>query len=209
MLKHLSFEERWNVYTHSLGVICSSVGIIWIFLFYSPKSLLATIGLLIYGSSMIFLFLASSIYHSVKNEKQTFWQKVDHIGIYFLIAGTYTPVTLTILKESSGNFILFSVWTIALIGILYELFFINRFHNFSLIFYLSMGWLVLVDFKNIILLFPKDVLFFLILGGFFYTFGTLFYRWHKLYLNHVIWHLFVLLGAGSHFVMISILYSDL
>ncbi|MDG2372448.1 MAG: hemolysin III family protein [Flavobacteriaceae bacterium] len=208
MLKHLCFEERWNVYSHSLGAIFSLIGIIYIFQLYPPKSFSASIGLIVYGSSILFLFLASTIYHSAKNEKKAFWQKIDHIGIYFLIAGTYTPVTLTILKDSSGNIILFSVWTIAFIGIIYKLLYINKFQNFSLILYLSMGWLILIDFKNIIVLFSKDEFFFLTFGGFFYTFGTIFYRWQKLYLNHLIWHLFVILGAGSHLVMIAKIYSD-
>lgn len=208
MLKHLSFEERWNVLSHCLGVICSLIGILYIFQLYPPKSFLELIGLIVYGSSLIFLFLASSIYHYVDNNK-AFWQKVDHIGIYFLIAGTYTPVTLTVLKESSGNIILYLVWTLTLIGIIYKLLYINKFKKFSLILYLLMGWLVLVDFKNIILIFPKDQLVFLMLGGFFFTFGTIFYQWERLYLNHLIWHLFVLFGAGSHLVMITKIYSHL
>ena len=209
MLKHLSFEERWNVLSHSFGVIYSLIGILYIFQLYPPKSFPEFVGLTIYGSSLIFLFLASSIYHYVDNNNKAFWQKVDHIGIYFLIAGTYTPVTLTVLKESSGNIILYLVWTLALIGIIYKLLYINKFQKFSLILYLLMGWLVLVDFKNIISLFPKDQLVFLMSGGFFFTFGTIFYQWQKLHLNHLIWHLFVLLGAGLHLVMITKIYSNL
>ena len=210
MLKHLCLEERLNVYSHFTGVIFSVIGILNIFYSYPPKSFLSKISLTTYGASIVFLFLASSIYHSIiSKEKKVIWQKIDHIGIYFLIAGTYTPVTMTVLKESSGNVILFAVWMIALFGIVYKIYFINKFVNLSLILYLLMGWLVIIDFKNIISLFLKDELFYLIIGGFFYTFGTLFYKYEKIYLNHFFWHLFVLLGAGSHLAMITLIYSRL
>lgn len=202
MLNHLSLDERWNVYTHGFGAVASLVGFLWLILggtFYEKTTLIAV---LIYGFSMVFLFSVSAIYHSAGKEHQPFWQKVDHIGIYFLIAGTYTPVTLTILKESSGYALLAGVWTIALIGTLYKLFFIGRFKNLSLLLYLAMGWLVIFDIENVMALFPDQAFYYLALGGFFYTTGTIFYRWESLYYHHVIWHIFVLAGAMSHFMMV-------
>lgn len=209
MLAYLPLEERWNVYSHGFGVLCATIGMTWFITFYPPKEFFASLGLWIYGFSMIFLFLASSIYHAMQGEHKALWQKIDHVGIYCLIAGTYTPVSLTILQESSGNFMLIVVWSIAIIGTIYKLFFINRFQKLSLFLYLAMGWLVVVDFKNVMLLFPEDAFYLLTLGGFFYTFGAVFYQWNSLYFNHVIWHLFVLFGAGAHFLMIFKLYSTL
>jgi len=203
MLNHLPLEEKWNVYTHGFGAVTSLIGIIWIFSQSVSMDFWASVGVFIYGFSMVFLFTASSIYHGVRLEYQAFWQKVDHIGIYLLIAGSYTPVTLTILKDSSGYFLLAGVWAIAMVGTVYKLFFIGRFKNLSLLLYLAMGWLVIIDIQNVINLFPAPAFIYLALGGGFYTVGTIFYRWERLYFHHVIWHVFVLAGAASHFMMVK------
>ena len=203
MLNHLPLEEKWNVYTHGFGAVTSLIGIIWIFSQSVSMDFWASVGVFIYGFSMVFLFTASSIYHGVRLEYQAFWQKVDHIGIYLLIAGSYTPVTLTILKESSGYYLLAGVWAIAIVGTVYKLFFIGRFKNLSLLLYLAMGWLVIIDIQNVINLFPALAFIYLALGGGFYTVGTIFYRWERLYFHHVIWHVFVLAGAASHFMMVK------
>ena len=203
MLDHLSLEEKWNVYTHGFGAIASFFGILWIFSTPLSMNLWTGAGVFIYGFSLVFLFSASSIYHGVSTAHQPFWQKIDHIGIYLLIAGSYTPVTLTVLRESSGFYLLFGVWTIAIIGTVYKLFYINRFKNLSLFLYLAMGWLVIFDIQNVIDLFPDKAFNYLALGGGFYTAGTIFYRWETLYFHHVIWHFFVLAGAAFHFMMVK------
>ena len=203
MLDHLSLEEKWNVYTHGFGAIASFFGILWILSTPLSMNLWASVGVFIYGFSLVFLFTASSIYHGVSIARQAFWQKIDHIGIFLLIAGSYTPVTLTVLRESSGFYLLGGVWTIAIIGTAYKLFFINRFKNLSLFLYLAMGWLVLFDLQNVIDLFSDKAFHYLALGGGFYTAGTIFYRWENLYFHHVIWHFFVLAGAAFHFMMVK------
>ncbi len=205
MLDHLPLDEKWNVYTHGFGAVMSLLGSVLLFNHLNEVDTTTTLALLIYGFSMVFLFSASAIYHGVLPKQQAFWQKIDHIGIYFLIAGTYTPVTLTILKDSSGLYLLAGVWSIALIGTLYKIFMIGRFKNFSLFLYLAMGWLVIFDIQNVIALFPEEAFIYLALGGFFYTVGTFFYRWERLYFHHVIWHVFVLAGAAAHFQMVVVL----
>ena len=205
MLDHLPLDEKWNVYTHGFGAVMSLLGSVLLFNHLNEVDTTPTLALLIYGFSMVFLFSASAIYHGVLPRQQAFWQKIDHIGIYFLIAGTYTPVTLTILKDSSGLYLLAGVWSIALIGTLYKIFMIGRFKNFSLFLYLAMGWLVIFDIQNVIALFPEEAFIYLALGGFFYTVGTVFYRWERLYFHHVIWHVFVLAGAAAHFQMVVVL----
>ena len=203
MLGYLPLEERWNVYTHGFGAIASLMGVFWIFTHPVAMDLITIVGISIYGFSMVFLFSASTIYHGVRIKHQPFWQKIDHIGIFFLIAGSYTPVTLTILRESSGYYLLAGVWSIAIIGTIYKLFYIGKFKNISLLIYLGMGWLVVFDIQNVMTLFPDQAFYYLCIGGFFYTTGTIFYRWERLYFNHVIWHLFVLAGAASHFMMVK------
>ena len=205
MLDHLPLDEKWNVYTHGFGALMSLLGSVLLLNHFNEVDTTTTLALLIYGFSMVFLFSASAIYHGVLPRQQAFWQKIDHIGIYFLIAGTYTPVTLTILKDSSGLYLLAGVWSIALIGTLYKIFMIGRFKNFSLFLYLAMGWLVIFDIQNVIALFPEEAFIYLALGGFFYTVGTVFYRWERLYFHHVIWHVFVLAGAAAHFQMVVVL----
>ena len=207
MFRNISLEERWNVYTHSAGAVLSFFGIILLFLLLPSLSVRATVGLFIYGFSMVFLFTVSAIYHSTLPPQQFFWQKMDHIGIFVLIAGSYTPVTLTLLWSTSGPYLLTAVWGIALFGIVYKLFYIGKHQNFSLFLYLAMGWLVIVDFEQVLNVFPSTAFFFLALGGFFYTAGTIFYRWESLYFHHVIWHFFVLGGAFSHFCMVAYLLS--
>ncbi len=164
MLKHLPLDEKWNVYTHAFGALASLSGFVYALFSLNDLALNEIIGLVIYGASIVFLFSASAKYHSVTGEQQAYWQKVDHIGIFFLIAGTYTPVTLTVLMASSGPYMLAAIWGIALFGLVYKLFFIGRFKNFSLVLYLAMGWLAIVDFKNIMDLFPRAAFIYLILG---------------------------------------------
>ena len=202
MLKQLPLDERWNVYTHAFGALLSFLGSYWVFYTFDTLDSYAAISMAVYGFSLIFLFLVSAKYHSVLGEEQVFWQKIDHIGIFFLIAGTYTPVTLTVLYASSGLYLFAGVWGIALFGVVYKLFLIGRFKNFSLFLYLAMGWLAVFDFRNIMELFSSTALAYLMLGGFFYTVGTIFYRWESLYFHHVIWHVFVLCGAAAHFLMV-------
>lgn len=202
MLKQLPLDERWNVYTHAFGALLSFLGSCWVFYTFDTLDSYAAISMAVYGFSLVFLFSVSAKYHSVLGEEQVFWQKIDHIGIFFLIAGTYTPVTLTVLIASSGLYLFAVVWGIALFGVVYKLFLIGRFKNFSLFLYLAMGWLAVFDFRNIMELFSSTALAYLMLGGFFYTVGTIFYRWESLYFHHVIWHVFVLFGAAAHFLMV-------
>ena len=201
--KELPADEKGNVITHFFGCLLSVIGTIWLsqHLFFESTLVLSMV--FIYGFSMIFLFTASTIYHAAPAHRKAFWQRVDHIAIYFLIAGTYTPVGMTVLYETNGPRLLAIVWGLAAIGLLYKLFFINRWQGFSLFLYLGMGWLVIFEFSTILKLFSEKALLYLVLGGFFYTFGVLFYRWHSLRFHHVIWHIFVLLGAISHFAMIT------
>ena len=202
MLKKISSEERWNVYTHSFGAIASFISIIYIITNSDIDSQTTLISLFVYGFSLVFLFTTSSIYHSQIGENRAKWQKIDHIGIYYLIAGTYTPVCLTVLYETSGKLILSLIWGLALIGTIYKILFINKFNKLSLFLYLFMGWLIIIDIKNLYHLISEDMLICLVSGGLFYSFGIIFYLWEKLYFNHVIWHFFVLFGAASHYLFI-------
>ena len=159
--------------------------------------------MIIYGISIITLFTASTLYHSVKDEiKKHYFRIIDHISIYFLIAGTYTPVLLITLHQSLGWTLFFTVWGIATFGIVLKLFFTGRFEIFSTLLYLVMGWLIVFDFTNLSKLMDSNGVLLLFFGGLAYTVGIIFYALKKIPYNHVIWHLFVLAGAVFHFFMI-------
>ena len=200
--QQLPVVEKWNVCTHLIGAIASVIGALVLHYFMVDAPLRVNLAVVLYSFSMIFLFSASTRYHAALPSEQALWQRVDHIAIYFLIAGTYTPVGLTVLYDSSGPWLLAIVWTLALVGLLYKLFFIHRWAGFSLFLYLAMGWLVVFQVRNVQLLFSPTAFLYLVLGGVFYTTGVLFYRWHQLKYHHVIWHFFVLFGAFFHFLMV-------
>ncbi|NJB34963.1 PAQR family membrane homeostasis protein TrhA [Croceivirga sp. JEA036] len=197
-------EEKWNAYSHGIGILLSLFGVLYLLYNNAIRSLQWP--LMVYGVSLVLMFTASTIYHSVYKSSLKFkLRKLDHISIYYLIAGTYTPICLTLLKDGRGLLLLYLVWGIAIFGTILKLFFTGRFEVFSLVLYGIMGWLVVIDFPFILSL--NDVSFvWLAIGGFFYTFGIFFYANRRISFNHLVWHVFVLLGAASHWYFI---YSEI
>ena len=156
-----------------------------------------------YITSLLLLFTASTIYQAVVNPKLKKRLRIlDHISIYYLIAGTYTPVCLSLLLPSKGWLLFYLVWGIALFGTVLKIFFTGRFEAFSLVLYGVMGWLIVIDLPYLINHMSAFGLFYLSLGGAFYTIGILFYAVKKIPYNHLIWHFFVLGGAISHWILI-------
>lgn len=196
-------EEFYNVLTHVLGLIFSVVGFWYLQFKIDHHYPLAYPVVWIYCSSMFLLFLSSSLYHYVRKPqlKKTF-RVFDHISIYLLIAGTYTPIALTVLQESKGELLFILVWSIAVIGTILKLFFTGKFEKTSLLLYLVMGWLIVIDIKAVIELMSFYQLLFISLGGFFYTVGAVFYAKEKWKYNHVIWHVFVLFGCFFHYLAV-------
>jgi hemolysin III len=207
--KSFLLEEQLNAYSHALGVILSLVGSVFLF----QKDVSATPYL--YGSvwvyclSLALLFTASTVYHSVQNPKLKKKLRIwDHISIYYLIAGTYTPVCLTVLLPSKGWLLFYLVWGIALFGTILKLFFTGRFEVFSLVLYGVMGWIIVIDLPYLVQNLSTTGLFYLTLGGAFYTVGILFYAVKKIPFNHLIWHFFVLGGAISHWFLVRGIIID-
>ena len=196
-------EEKLNAYSHALGVIAGLLGCYFLLQHNSDKTAYAQMGILIYSSSFVLLFLASTLYHLVSNpEVKRKLRILDHISIYILIAGTYTPVALITLQNGNGWLIFYIVWGIALLGTVLKIFFTGKFEVFSLLLYLAMGWLIVIDFQSLMEHTTDLGIQLLFLGGAFYTIGTIFYAWKKIPHNHFIWHLFVLGGALSHWFYI-------
>ena len=197
------FEERLNAITHAIGAFFGIVALVLLIVYNTQKSDWSLFSVIVYGISIIILFTASTFYHAVKGEKRKhYFRIVDHISIYFLIAGTYTPVCLISLEQSLGWTLFFVVWGIAVFGVILKLFFTGRFEIFSTLLYLVMGWLIVFDFPNLSDTVGDGGVLFLFAGGLAYTVGIVFYAIHKIPFNHVIWHLFVLAGAICHFFMI-------
>lgn len=198
-----SFEERLNAWSHGVGAAFGILGLILLVFSLQSKIPYALFSVIIYGLSIIILFLASTFYHAVKGDKRKhYFRVVDHISIYLLIAGTYTPVLLITLPDSLGWTLFYIVWGIAAFGVILKLFFTGRFETFSTLLYLVMGWLIVFDFSTLADRMSYNGLNLLFAGGAFYTLGIVFYAIDKIPYNHVIWHLFVLGGAICHFFMV-------
>ncbi|NNL15601.1 MAG: hemolysin III family protein [Flavobacteriaceae bacterium] len=196
-------EEHFNAATHAIGALLGIAGFILLIIFESKKTNWSLFSVIVYGLSIIILFTASTLYHSVKSEKRKhYFRIVDHISIYLLIAGTYTPVLLITLAESKGWTLFWVVWGFAFIGSVLKLFFTGKYDLVSTLLYLVMGWLIAFDFGMLLELMPVNGIIFLIIGGLFYTVGIVFYVIQRIPYNHVIWHLFVLAGAIFHYFMV-------
>ncbi len=197
------FEEKLNAWTHGFGAALGIAGLALLISVKEHKTDWSLFSVIIYGISIIILFAASAVYHSVSSEKRKYYFRiVDHISIYLLIAGTYTPVTLIALNNSLGWPLFWTVWAIAGFGLILKLFFTGKYEIISTLLYLVMGWLIIFDFTKLSELIGPNGLLLFIAGGAFYTIGIIFYAVHKIPYNHVIWHLFVLAGAICHYLMI-------
>ena len=199
-------EERWNALTHGFGILLGLIGFYFLWQHRLPDSNTELFAVIVYSCSIILLFTSSTLYHSIHAKNLKYKLRIlDHISIYFLIAGTYTPVALITLSEGNGLLIFFLVWGMALGGTILKIFFTGRFEVFSLLLYLIMGWLIVFDISNLVENTSTRGLMYLFIGGAFYTLGIFFYVMRKIPYNHLIWHFFVLGGAISHWVYI---YSE-
>ncbi|MBW8876275.1 MAG: hemolysin III family protein [Acidobacteria bacterium] len=194
-------EEIAHSVTHGLGIVLSIAGLIAMVL-VSERSgdvrhLVASV---VYGVTLILLYLASTLYHGIPWPRAKRVLKVlDHSAIYLLIAGTYTPFTLISLRGAWGWTLFGLIWGMALLGITLKIAAIGRFQWLSIVLYLAMGWLVVVALKPLIEAVSPAGFRLMFLGGLSYTLGVLFYKWRRLPYHHAVWHLFVLAGSVFHF----------
>lgn len=198
-------EEKLHAYSHGAGTLLAILGFFLLLQKSGREPLINTVALSVYGTTLVLLFCTSTLYHLVNRETLKERLRIlDHIAIYFLIAGTYTPVTLITLEDANGWLIFYIVWGIALLGTLLKLFFTGRFEILSLSLYLLMGWLIVFDLQALTERSTLAGLLLLAAGGAFYTIGILFYVFRKIPYNHLIWHIFVLGGAVCHWFYIYI-----
>ena len=196
-------EELINAYSHGLGAILAFIAVIFLIVKGYGLPLGQWISLWVYGLSLVLLLSSSMLYHFAQDERKRYWyKKLDHTAIYYLIAGTYTPFLSIAIPTAKAHHLLIALWVIALIGTLFKLVFIHLFQKVSLAAYLVMGWLAVLVMDDMQRYLSRDAIQLLIAGGLAYTVGTLFYALKKVRYSHAIWHVFVLLGAGLHFLAI-------
>ncbi|MGE7673315.1 PAQR family membrane homeostasis protein TrhA [Lysinibacillus sp. NPDC094403] len=196
-------EELWNAITHGIGFIASIPALVVLILAaVQTGSALQITTFTIFGASVIILFLMSTLLHSMPEKYKHFFAILDHSSIYILIAGTYTPFLLIAIGGTLGITLLCIIWSLAILGVIFKCFFINRFEKLSLIFYIGMGWLIIFAIKPVYLFLGFHGFALLLAGGLFYTIGAIFYAWRSLPYNHTIWHLFVLAGCGAMYACV-------
>ncbi len=194
-------EEIANSVTHGIGAALSIAAIVLLVVFAGKYGdVWRIVSFSIYGSTLFFLYLASTLYHSFSNVRvKSFFRILDHSSIFLLIAGTYTPVTLVAMRGPWGWTIFGLIWAMAIGGIISKIFLIGKFKVVSVLLYVAMGWLIVIAFKPMLQMVPKGLIIWLFVGGLCYTLGVIFYAIKKVPYFHFIWHLFVLGGSISHF----------
>jgi hemolysin III len=203
--EYSDIEERANAITHGLGVVLGVVGLILLLIraFDYQADMLTITSMTVYGSSIILLFLASTLYHSITTEKtKRLLKTLDHCAIYLLIAGSYTPFLLVGLRTPLAMGLMAVIWGLALVGIIMKIAFVYRFKRLSLFIYLAMGWLSLIVVYQLAMNIDIGGLVLLAVGGVIYSLGVIFYVAKRIPYNHAIWHLFVLAGCACHFFAI-------
>lgn len=197
-------EEVANAITHGIGAMLSLAGLVLLIVFSSMKgNAWHIVSFTIYGVSMLLLYVCSTLVHSFKEGKlKDLFEFFDHSSIYVYIAGTYTPLLLVAVRGPLGWSLFGIVWSIALLGVLFKAFFVKRFLFMSTIFYLIMGWLIIVAWGPLTAAVPQPGIALLVAGGILYSLGTIFYVWRIFPYHHAIWHLFVLGGSITHFFAI-------
>lgn len=202
--------ELANALTHALGVALALAGLaVLVTLASMQGSPRRVISYSIYGVTLVLLYAASAAYHGIRlPQAKRLLRTLDHVAIYLLIAGTYTPFALISLRGAWGWSLLGMIWALAAIGVVFKLFFTGRFPRTSTVAYLAMGWLALIAIRQLFAHLPPKGLVLLFAGGLCYSVGVLFFAFdQKLRFNHAVWHLFVLAGSACHFfaVMVSTL----
>ena len=202
--KHTTYpaaEERFNVYSHGLGLLLSVLALLVLTL--KAQGMLQVISVSVFAASLIALYGSSTIYHSTDDvTRRARLRTVDHAMIYVLIAGTYTPFALLVMQGTTGWAIFSVIWLMAATGIVIKLFHTGRYDKISTAMYVFMGWSIVFAIKPLIANLSADGLTWLFAGGISYTVGALFYSIKKMPYGHATFHIFCLLGSACHFISV-------
>lgn len=200
-------EEIFNSITHGIGTLLSIAALVILTVFAVKKgNAWHVVSFSIFGTSLVLLYLSSTLYHSFTKEKiKNLFARFDHSAIFLLIAGTYTPFVLTTLRGPLGWTLFGIIWGLAIAGIIIRSIYLTRFRKLMVGIYVAMGWMFLIAIVPMIQNLPESSIILLFAGGGCYSLGVVFYAWRNLKYGHGIWHLFVLAGSITHFF--SVLYS--
>lgn len=199
-------EEIANCATHGVGLILSIAGLTALVIMTAHYGdAWRLVSCTVFGASLVALYAASTLYHGFRNPRlKEIFRVVDHSCIYLLVAGTYTPITLTHLRGGWGWTLFGLVWGCAAVGLCVKLFAMKKFNALSTLAYVLMGWLAVIAIKPMIEHVPTGCLVWLLVGGLFYTFGVIFYALDRKPYFHTIWHMFVLAGSIAHFCAVAL-----
>ena len=200
-------QERANYLTHLAGVIFCAIGIpLLLFQAYLKGSVSTLWSVSVFGLGMLMVYVSSTLYHAVQNKTTKRTLRIwDHISIFFLIAGSYTPFVVKFTSYGTALLFLSIMWGIVVVGVIKKLFFTGRLEALSVVLYLGMGWMAVFILKPMLQNMPLEIFWWILAGGLFYTFGIIFYVWKRLTYHHAIWHCFVLGGTVSHYF--AVLFS--
>ncbi|MBM6382685.1 MAG: hemolysin III family protein [Paenibacillus sp.] len=204
-------EEVANAVTHGIGAALSVAALVLLIVFSSMKGTAwHVVSFTIYGITMLLLYMSSTLVHAWKDGKmKDLFEIFDHSSIYLFIAGSYTPLLFIAVRGTLGWTLFGVIWGIALFGVIFKAFFTKRFLFMSTIFYIAMGWLIVIAWQPLMAVIPTGGIVLLVAGGLMYTLGTLFYVWRGFPYHHAIWHLFVLAGSILHFFMVLLYLTPL
>jgi len=204
-------HERANVFTHLFGFLFGLVGLPFLVVAISQSAETTAgdlVGGVVYGIGFLMVFGFSTLYHAQKETKPRALMKIwDHISIYYLIAGTYTPFLLSYADPEDAKLMLYILWGLAFAGTIFKVFFTGKFQLVSTLIYLAMGWLVVFAPDSFEENLPDEQFLWIVAGGICYTIGVIFYLVKKIPYHHAIWHIFVLGGGISHFIGILKIFS--
>lgn len=200
-------EEIFNAVSHGTGGLLAIAGTVLLIIFSAIySSAWAVVGSAIFGASMIILYTMSTLYHAITNKKaKAFFRIMDHNTIFFLIAGTYTPITLVPLRGAVGWTLFGIIWGAAILGIVLNSIDLEKFRKPSVVCYILMGWAVIFAIKPMLEHVPRMTMIFLLIGGACYTVGVIFYAIKKVKYFHSVWHLFTIGGTVCHFFAVLIM----
>ena len=200
------YGERFNAWTHLVGTILSVAGtILLIVLAYASGDPWKIVSVSVFGATLILLYSASTLYHSLRGHAKIVLRKLDHLSIYLLIAGTYTPFCLVTLRGTWGWSLFGVVWGLAIIGMVQEFKPRSEARVLSLVIYAVMGWVIIVAIKPLLDHMATAGFIWLTAGGLFYTIGIVFYAFDSRFRHwHGIWHLFVVAGSLAHYITIAL-----
>lgn len=199
-------EEVANAITHGIGAVLSIAALVLLVVYASLEGTAwHVVSFSIYGTTMLLLYLNSTLVHSLKEGKaKDLFEFFDHSSIYLFIAGTYTPFLLVAIRGTLGWSLFGIIWGIALFGVAFKAFFVKKFLFMSTIFYIAMGWLIVIAWSPLSAVVASGGMTLLVAGGIFYTLGTVFYVWRAFPYHHAVWHVFVLAGSVTHFFAVLI-----